>query len=111
MKFAIILLVVVAIVCVIGSLVPQGEQFEAYRDSYSERAAAFILAFRLDDVFHSWWFLALVSLLCLSLVFCNLSRVRALIRQTKDAARKLVAKDIPFVLVSARMPEAIYPIT
>ena len=31
--------------------------------------------------------------------------------QTKDAVKKLVAKDIPFVLVSARMPEAIYPIT
>ena len=31
--------------------------------------------------------------------------------QTKDAVKKLVAKAIPFVLVSARMPEAIYPIT
>lgn len=31
--------------------------------------------------------------------------------QTKAAVKKLVAKDIPFVLVSARMPEAIYPIT
>lgn len=30
---------------------------------------------------------------------------------TKAAVQKLVAKDIPFVLVSARMPEAIYPIT
>ncbi len=98
MKFAIILLVVVAIVCVIGSLVPQGEQFEAYRDSYSERAAAFILAFRLDDVFHSWWFITLVSLLCLSLLFCNLSRVRALIRQTKDAARpERAVSDTPAV--------------
>ena len=87
MKFAIILLVVVAIACVIGSLVPQGEQFSVYRDSYSERVAAFILAFRLDDVFHSWWFITLVSLLCLSLLLCNLTRVRALIQQTKEAAR------------------------
>lgn len=31
--------------------------------------------------------------------------------QTKEAVKELVAKDIPFVLVSARMPEAIYPIT
>ena len=28
-----------------------------------------------------------------------------------EAVRALLAKDIPFVLVSARMPEAIYPIT
>lgn len=86
MPFAIILLIAVAVACVIGSLVPQGEQFAQYRDSYSERTSAFILAFRLDDVFHSWWFIVLVALLCLSVLLCNLSRVRALIRQTKNAA-------------------------
>ena len=86
MKFAIILLIVVAIVCIVGSLVPQGEQFTLYRDSYSERTAAFILAFHLDDVFHSWWFIALTALLCLSVLLCNLTRVKALIRQTKNAA-------------------------
>ncbi len=86
MKFAIILLVVVAIACMVGSLVPQGEQFALYRDSYSERTAAFILAFHLDDVFHSWWFITITAMLCLSLVLCNITRVRALIRKTKDAA-------------------------
>ena len=86
MRFAIILLIVVAIACVAGSLVPQGEQFALYRDSYSERTAAFILAFHLDDVFHSWWFIALVALLCLSVLLCNLTRVRSLIQQTKHAA-------------------------
>ncbi len=86
MRFAIILLIVVAIACVVGSLVPQGEQFALYRDSYSERTAAFILAFHLDDVFHSWWFITLVALLCLSVLLCNLTRVKALILQTKYAA-------------------------
>ncbi|MBR2179877.1 MAG: HAD family hydrolase [Selenomonadaceae bacterium] len=32
-------------------------------------------------------------------------------KQTKSAVKSLLAQDIPFVLVSARMPEAIYPIT
>lgn len=86
MRFAIILLIVVAIACVIGSLVPQGEQFALYRDSYSERTAAFILAFRLDDVFHSWWFIALTALLCLSVLLCNLTRIKSLILLTKNAA-------------------------
>lgn len=93
MKFAIILLIVVAAACVIGSLVPQGAMFEQYRDSYAERTAAFILAFRLDDVFHSWWFITLTALLCLSVLLCNLSRVRALIlltRNAKDPARAIV---------------------
>ena len=86
MKFAIILLILVAVACMIGSLVPQGEQFDVYRDAYSERAAAFILAFRLDDVFHSLWFIALTALLCLCLLLCNISRVRSLIVETKRTA-------------------------
>ena len=86
MKFAIILLILVAIACMIGSLVPQGEMFDVYRDAYSERAAAFILAFHLDDVFHSWWFIVLIALLCLSVLLCNISRVKALIHVTITAA-------------------------
>ena len=86
MQFAIILLIVVAIVCIVGSLVPQGAMFDQYRDTYSERTAAFILAFHLDDVFHSWWFIVLVALLCLSVLLCNLTRVRSLVSQTKRAA-------------------------
>ena len=86
MKFAIILLIIVAIACIVGSLVPQGEMFELYRDSYTERTAAFILAFHLDDVFHSWWFIVLTALLCLSVLLCNLTRVKSLILLTKNAA-------------------------
>lgn len=91
MQFAIILLIVVAIACMIGSFVPQGEMFELYRASYSERTAAFIIAFHLDDVFHSWWFIILTSLLCLSVLLCNLTRIRSLIRQTKNAADPIKA--------------------
>lgn len=110
MRFAIILLIAVAAVCVIGSLVPQGEQFAQYRDSYSERTAAFILAFRLDDVFHSWWFIVLVALLCLSVLLCNLSRVRVLIRQTKSAAVPEQAIALPPDVTAAQIddPEPVF---
>ena len=32
-------------------------------------------------------------------------------KETEQAVKSLLNKNIPFVLVSARMPEAIYPIT
>ena len=91
MKFAIILLILVAIACMVGSFVPQGEMFDTYRDAYSERTAAFLLAFHLDDVFHSWWFIALTALLCLCLLFCNITRIKALISQTKNAGDPALA--------------------
>ncbi len=110
MKFAIILLIVVAIVCMIGSLVPQGEQFDVYRDAYSERTAAFILAFHLDDVFHSWWFISLTALLCLCLLLCNISRVKALVSETKRAADPVHAlqSQPSAVKESVADPEAVF---
>ena len=105
MRFAIILLVIVAVACMIGSLVPQGEQFEVYRNAYSERTAAFILAFHLDDVFHSWWFIVLTALLCLCLLLCNISRVRALIAETKRAADPAHVLSLPPHVTAERIAD------
>ena len=98
MKFAILLLVLVAVFCMLGSLITQRNalpidaQSEAdvmayYVQQYGERSGALIYSLHLDDVFHSWWFLVLIVLLCLSVLLCNLSRVKALIRHTRSAAR------------------------
>ena len=98
MKFAIILLFLVALFCMLGSFVTQrnalpiSAESEAdvmafYTKQYGERGGALIYSLGLDDVFHSWWFIALVTLLCLSVLLCNISRIRSLIRRTHDAAR------------------------
>ncbi len=98
MQFAIILLVLVVLACMLGSLITQrnalplsltteADFLAYYTQQYGARTAALIMGLRLDDVFHSWWFITLTALLCLSLLACNLSRVRSLIRKTKDAAK------------------------
>ena len=83
MTFAIILLVILAIACVIASFVTQGQSYEWYAATYSERAASWITALRLDDAFHSWWFLAISLFLCLNLLLCNVIRLPQLIRRTR----------------------------
>ena len=60
MKFAIILLVVLAIACTAGSLK--------------------------DGVFDSWWFILITAFLVLNLLFCNLVRLPDLVRRTGKAA-------------------------
>lgn len=98
MKFAIALLVLVAVFCMLGSFIPQrnalpivitseSDVVAYYTGQYGERGGALIYSLHLDDVFHSWWFILLVALLCLSVLLCNVSRVRSLIRKTRDAAR------------------------
>ena len=86
MKFAIILLVVLVVVCFAGSFVTQNQTSAWYTAKYGERTAALILILRLDDVFHSWYFILISSFLCLNLVLCNVIRMPGLIRKTKTGS-------------------------
>ena len=83
MRFAIILLVVLALACSVGSLVTQGQSYAWYAQRYSERTAALILALHLDDAFHSWWFILINAFLCVNLLLCNLLRLPSLIARTR----------------------------
>ncbi|MBQ8955136.1 MAG: cytochrome c biogenesis protein ResB, partial [Clostridia bacterium] len=75
MRFAMILLVVLAVACTAGSLITQGQSYAWYAQRYSERTAALILALHLDDAFHSWWFLLIAGFLCVNLLCCNVLRL------------------------------------
>ena len=87
MRFAIALLVLLAVACSVGSFVTQGQTYDWYAQRYSERTAALIVALRLDDAFHSWWFIAITAFLCLNLLLCNLTRLPQLIRRTQAEGR------------------------
>ena len=82
MKLAIILLIVLAVACSLSSLVTQGQTYEWYAATYSERRAALILALHLDDAFHSWWFLLINAFLCLNLLLCNLIKLPQLLKRS-----------------------------
>ena len=86
MPFAIILLVLLAAACALCSTVSQGLTYEQYAAQYGERTAGLIMALRLDDAFHSWWFIGLSAFLCLNLLCCNLIRLPALLKRTKAFA-------------------------
>ncbi|MBQ6374057.1 MAG: cytochrome c biogenesis protein ResB [Clostridia bacterium] len=83
MRFAIILLVVLAVACSAGSFIQQGQTYAWYAQAYSERTAGLIIALGLDDAFHSWWFVLITAFLCQNLLLCNLLRLPQLIRRTK----------------------------
>ena len=84
MKFALILLVILVLMCVAGSFVTQGQTYVWYTSQYSERTAAAIIALRLDDVFHSWYFILISGFLCLNLLLCNVVRLPGLVRRTRS---------------------------
>ena len=83
MKFAIILLVILVLVCFAGSFVTQNQSSAWYAAQYGERTGGLIMALRLDDVFHSWYFILISGFLCLNLLLCNVVRLPRLIGRTR----------------------------
>ena len=83
MGFAITLLVVLAVACVIASFVTQGQSYEWYAQVYSEGLSKLIVGLGLDDAFHSWWIITLAAFLCGNLLLCNLTRLGALMARTR----------------------------
>ena len=83
MPFAITLLVLLAAACALCSTIQQGQAYEYYAAQYGERTAGLIIALRLDDAFHSWWFIGLSGFLCLNLLCCNLIRLPALLKRVR----------------------------
>ena len=83
MPFAIALLILLAAACAICSAIPQGQAADWYAARYGEQASGWITALKLDDAFHSVWFLALAGALCLSLLCCNLTKLPSLLRRIR----------------------------
>lgn len=110
MKFAMILLFLVAAACIIGSLIPQGREFAWYIEEYPARTAALIIGTCFDDVFHCRWFTVLAVALCANLLLCNLLRMPGLIRRWKNAGDPRIAlKTRPDAETEkVRDPEAIF---
>ena len=97
MRTALILLLLLALASVVGSLIPQIPNSPERAASYQAEhplAGTFLRHAGFFDVFGSWWFALIATLLFVSLVACLLPRTRAhlrALRQPPVQARELDA--------------------
>ncbi len=91
LKLTIFVLISLALVSIIGTVIQQNQPVETYLSEYGERWTRIIFLLRLNDMYHSWWFLLLLTLLVLNVVVCTIERFppkwKALLKENKGTAK------------------------
>jgi cytochrome c biogenesis protein len=77
LRLTIFLLILLAATSVVGTIILQKGTPQQYLAEYGPNLARILDFFGLFDMYHSWWFLAILALLVLNLVFCSLERLPA----------------------------------
>ncbi len=87
MRFGLLLLALIAACSVAGTVIPQGREIAWYAQTYRSFHGV-ILLLRLNRVFESWYFIALLVLLCLNLSLCSLLRIRNVAKASKGESER-----------------------
>jgi cytochrome c biogenesis protein len=74
LRLSIFLLIGLALVSIIGTVIPQGPQRE-YLAQLSETKIRLYSSLGFFDMYHSWWFILLLYLLTVNLICCSIKRL------------------------------------
>jgi cytochrome c biogenesis protein len=75
LKLSIALLIGLAIVSIIGTVIPQGAPPPEYLQTISETKLKLYQGLGFFDMYHSWWFILLLYLLTVNLIACSIKRL------------------------------------
>ena len=76
-KLTIVLLLTLATTSIIGTLIPQNEAPMAYFETFGAFLFRIFSLLGFFDMYHSWWFRALILLLVVNIVVCSIDRLQA----------------------------------
>ncbi|MDH7499769.1 MAG: cytochrome c biogenesis protein ResB [candidate division NC10 bacterium] len=77
-RLALFLFLILGLGSIVGTVVPQGAGPAVYQQRYGEGTLRLLSWLGLGDLFHSWWFTAILSLLSLNLLICSFQRLPSL---------------------------------
>ena len=79
LRFALIILLVIAFCSIIGTIIEQDQSIEIYKSNYPLNSPVLgflswdsILKFGLDHVYKTWWFITLIIIFATSLISCTI---------------------------------------
>ncbi len=93
-NLAITLLIIIIIASILGTLIPQQRSSEEYLTRYGQMANLFI-RLQLTKLYHSFWYITLLSLFALNIIVCTLDRIWP---KFKKAFKPILATDTKSIL-------------
>ncbi len=100
LKLTISLLILLALLSIIGTLIMQNATRSEYIQRYGIGLYEVLNFFNLFDMYHSWWFSAILLLLVINLITCSLHRIPGILSQISRESGELedrMLKAIPYV--------------
>ncbi len=74
LKLTIVTLILLAVTSIIGTVIQQNRSPEEYLQEYSESTYRLLDTLQFFDMYHSWWFMALLGIFSLNLIACSINR-------------------------------------
>jgi cytochrome c biogenesis protein len=99
LKLTVFTLLLLAATSVVGTILPQNLTADHYRQLYGEAGFRLVWALQLFDMYHSWWFQALLAVFALNLTACSLRRLPAVWRTVTRPASPVdeaLLRSLPF---------------
>ena len=94
LKLTITILIIISITSIVGTIIPQNETAAVYLRFYKPSTYKLIHLLDIDNMYHSWWFIALLTLFTLNLICCSLNRFpafwRMMTKKEKDLDEQLL---------------------
>ncbi|MDI6785696.1 MAG: cytochrome c biogenesis protein ResB [bacterium] len=75
-KLTIVLMIVIILLSIIGTLIPQNAGKWKYVELFGHHGYALIKYGQLQDVYHSWWYLGILCLLSLNVLSCMIYKTK-----------------------------------
>jgi cytochrome c biogenesis protein len=104
------LLPALAVTSIIGTVIPQGAVAANYARSIGPARMKLYQALGFFDMYHSWWFILLLGLLCLNLIACSIKRlpqIWRIVTRPQTVLGKSLEKTLPNLATLAVPGEAL----
>ena len=105
-KLAIFLLIIITLVSMLGSLIPQHRSLDEYVARYGQ-FAHLLNQLQLTKLYQSLWFIALLCLFALNIIVCTLTRLSPKLRKAFHPKLEMESKEITVLKIKGEFKKNI----